>query len=100
MCWPSATVVLEKRRGLCQSHSLLFIALARASGIPAREVGGNVWGGPGSGGLFGHAWAQVALDGRWQSVDPALGQPIADATHIDIWPCPVEMEVLAVERER
>src|SRR5262245_34119453 len=36
----SALDVLEQMKGDCTEHSVLFVALARAAGIPAREVSG------------------------------------------------------------
>ena len=80
---PSALDVLETMEGDCGEHSILFVALARACGIPAQVVVGLVYMGGGSprGGFYYHAWAKVWV-GRWVEVEPTLGQPIADATHI------------------
>src|SRR5262245_57921155 len=36
----TALAVLENAAGDCTEHTLLFVTLARAAGIPAREVGG------------------------------------------------------------
>src|SRR5262249_14924868 len=36
----TALAVLDNKAGDCTEHSLLFVALARAVGLPAREVGG------------------------------------------------------------
>lgn len=71
-------------RGDCTEHSVLFVALARAAGIPARVAVGIAYWKAGNG--FGwHAWAEVG-DGRggWYSVDPTWDQPIADVTHIKL----------------
>jgi hypothetical protein len=78
-----ASSVLASRTGDCAEMSLLFVAMARAVGIPARRVvglaGTYVAGKP----AFGyHAWAEVELDGHWVQVDPTWNEPIADATHI------------------
>ncbi|MBI4501610.1 MAG: transglutaminase domain-containing protein, partial [Gemmatimonadetes bacterium] len=40
---PSAVQVLETRRGDCNEHTVLFVALARALGIPARTAAGLVY---------------------------------------------------------
>ena len=40
---PSAVEVLETRRGDCNEHTILFVALARAIGLPARPAAGLVY---------------------------------------------------------
>lgn len=78
----SALQVLDRKAGDCTEHTLLFVALARAAGIPAREVGGVAFtdfDGP----IFGwHAWAQVHDGAQWVTVDPTWNQTYVDATHI------------------
>ena len=80
-----ATDVLRRREGDCTEHSLLFVALARAAGIPARLVHGLVYaqGSDGALGLYWHEWAE-AWTGEWVALDPTFGQPIADATHLEL----------------
>jgi len=75
----NALDTLERKEGDCTEHSVLFVALARAIGLPAREVGGVVYSE--EGGFFFHQWAEVYV-GRWVATDPTFGQPVADATHI------------------
>lgn len=75
----NALDTLERKGGDCTEHSVLFVALARAVGLPAREVGGVVYSE--EGGFFFHQWAEVYV-GRWVATDPTFGQPVADATHI------------------
>lgn len=77
-----AATILLHRRGDCTEHTLLFVAMARAVGLPAREVGGLVWCGPGSKAFGWHAWAEVHDGERWIQVDPTFGQFPADATHV------------------
>lgn len=77
----SASQVLSHGRGDCTEHTLLVVALARAAGIPARDVGGLMYEDT-TGRFYWHAWAQVALDGRWVAVDGAWGQPVADVGHL------------------
>ena len=78
---PSALAVLKSEEGDCNEHTVLYAALARAAGIPTRIAIGLVYSEMVDG--FGyHAWPEVNLDGRWYPIDPTLGQPVADATHI------------------
>ncbi len=78
----SALDVLRAKKGDCSEHTLLFVALCRAEGLPARDVGGLMYAGDDLGAFGGHAWAEVALGGRWVSADPTWGEFPVDATHI------------------
>jgi hypothetical protein len=75
---PSAIQVLEARRGDCNEHTVLYVALARALGLPARTAVGVVHL---RGNFYYHAWPEVWL-GEWVAVDPTLGQFPADAAHL------------------
>ena len=75
---PSALQVLESRQGDCNEHTVLYVALARALGLPARTAVGLVYL---NGSFFYHAWPEVWL-GEWVAVDPTFGQYPADASHI------------------
>ncbi len=75
---PSAVQVLEARRGDCNEHTVLYVALARAVGLPARTAAGLVYV---DGRFYYHAWPEVYLDG-WVAVDPTFGQFPADAAHL------------------
>jgi transglutaminase-like putative cysteine protease len=75
---PSALDVYQSRRGDCNEHTVLFVALARAVGLPARTAAGLVYL---DGSFYYHAWPEVYL-GRWVAVDPTLGQVPADAAHV------------------
>lgn len=77
---PVATSILKSRRGDCNEHTVLFVALARARGIPAEMCAGLVYL---NGGFYYHAWPKVFV-GKWVHLDPALGQDIADATHFEL----------------
>ncbi len=79
---PSALEVLEKRRGDCNEHTVLFTALARAAAVPSRIAIGLVWSET-LDGFYYHAWPEVHV-GEWTAMDPTLGQPLADATHLKI----------------
>jgi hypothetical protein len=78
----SAVDTLKSLEGECQAHTNLFVALARASGIPARTVAGIVYAEDFKGFLY-HAWPEVYA-GEWIAMDPTFGQDIADATHIKL----------------
>ena len=75
---PNAVRVLEQRRGDCNELTVLYVALARAIGLPARPVAGLLEVG---GRFYYHAWPEVYL-GRWVAVDPLLDQFPADAAHL------------------
>jgi hypothetical protein len=78
----TALDVLDNKAGDCTEHSLLFVSLARAAGIPAREVGGLAYL-EGKKPLFGwHAWAEIHDGRQWVSVDPTWDEVFVDATHI------------------
>jgi len=74
---PSAEQVLETRRGDCNASATLYVALARATGLPARTVAGLLYR---NGRFYYHAWAEVYL-GDWVAVDPMFDQYPADAAH-------------------
>jgi transglutaminase-like putative cysteine protease len=57
---------------------VLYVALARAIGLPARTAVGLVHV---RGRFYYHAWPEVYLNG-WVAVDPTLGQYPADASHL------------------
>ncbi|HSJ25583.1 MAG TPA: transglutaminase-like domain-containing protein [Longimicrobiales bacterium] len=75
---PSAVQVLEAGQGDCNEHTVLYLALARAVGLPARTAVGLVHI---RGSFYYHAWPEVWL-GEWVAVDPTLGQYPADASHL------------------
>jgi transglutaminase-like putative cysteine protease len=81
---PSAREVLRTKVGDCNEHTALFVAMARAVGIPARIAVGLVFV---RGAFYYHAWPEVYIDegagrGLWLPVDPTLNEFPADATHI------------------
>jgi hypothetical protein len=77
---PVATSVLLNREGDCNEHTVLFLALARACGIPADMCAGFVYI---RDGFYYHAWPKVYV-GKWVHLDPTFGQSIADATHFEL----------------
>jgi len=81
---PSAREVLRTKVGDCNEHTVLYVAMARAIGIPARIAVGLVSVG---GAFYYHAWPEVYLaenraHGMWLPVDPTLNQFPSDATHL------------------
>ena len=79
----NALEAFHSGRGDCTEHSVLFVALARAIGLPSRVAVGFAYWPPGNG--FGwHAWAEVYVDGRWVSVDPTWAQAVADVSHVKV----------------
>jgi len=78
----TALQILATKKGDCSAHAMLFVALARATGIPSREVGGYMYMGDELKAFGGHAWCEVVLDGHWVEVDPTWNQMAPDATHI------------------
>jgi len=75
---PSAVRVFELRRGDCNEFTTLYVALARAAGLPARPAAGLVRLGDH---FYYHAWPEVYL-GTWVPLDPTLDQFPADPTHL------------------
>lgn len=74
--------VLENKAGKCTDHALLFVALARAVNIPAREVSGAMYVVDASGPMFGmHAWAEIHNGKRWVTVDPMGCEVYVDGAH-------------------
>jgi transglutaminase-like putative cysteine protease len=63
--------VLKLRTGVCQDFAHLFIAVARAMGVPTRYVSGYVYAGGGMPTIgASHAWAEAWLPGRgWLGYD-------------------------------
>jgi transglutaminase-like putative cysteine protease len=75
---PNALEVLQTKRGDCNEHTVLFNALARAAGIPAKTIVGIVYL---RGAFYYHAWSEIWL-GEWISIDSVLNQFPADVTHV------------------
>ena len=76
----SSLTVLQSLSGDCTEHTVLFIALARAAGIPARICSGIVFA---KDAFYYHFWPEVYI-GKWVQMDPTLDQVIADANHIQL----------------
>ncbi|PIU51411.1 hypothetical protein COS91_04575 [Candidatus Desantisbacteria bacterium CG07_land_8_20_14_0_80_39_15] len=88
---PSALSVLKEKKGDCNEHAVLLVALARACKIPSRITVGLAYLPPSGitlpgdkGSFFYHAWAEVYISEEWRELDPTFGQDIVDATHIKL----------------
>ncbi len=71
---PGRTIQQCKGGGKCADLSAVFVTLARAAGIPARDVYGLRLGSPKDGDVTSgfHCWAEFYLPGTgWVMVDPA-----------------------------
>ena len=86
----SSLTALESLSGDCTEHTVLFIALARAAGIPARICSGVVYM---KDAFYYHFWPEVYV-GTWVQMDPTWGQTVADATHIQLGGGTVESDNL------
>jgi transglutaminase-like putative cysteine protease len=65
--WGTARV-FEQGYGHCWDFSDAFVTLARAAGVPCRQVAGWLYG------SSGHVWAEYYREGKgWQAVDPTGG---------------------------
>lgn len=74
----TALEILRDRQGDCSEHCVLFVALCRAAGIPARRCSGYAclgtqWG--------AHAWAEIWI-GAWVGADPTTGEIGAAARYV------------------
>jgi len=71
----SAAEAFDMRRGVCQDHAQIFIACARATGVPARYVSGHLNRSDGQHDQdAAHAWAEAWIeDLGWVGFDPANG---------------------------
>lgn len=79
----NALDVLDKKAGDCTEHTLLFVTLARAIGIPSREVGGIAYmAGEKIPKMGWHAWAEFHDGKQWVTADPTWNQTLVDGTHI------------------
>lgn len=79
---PNVHDLMERKKGDCKSYALLFTNLARASGIPTREVSGLLYIGDDQKAFGGHAWNEVVLDGVWVPIDASMGETEVNGTHI------------------
>lgn len=79
----TATEVLEERAGDCTEHAALTVALLRAAGLPARNVGGIVYLTDADGNAVAgyHAWSEVWI-GQWIGVDAMFAEVGTSARYL------------------
>jgi transglutaminase-like putative cysteine protease len=72
----SAAVAFKSGEGVCQDHAHVYIAAARAMGMPTRYVSGYLYTGEPKD-LASHAWVDVWLGAElgWQSIDVTNKRP-------------------------
>jgi transglutaminase-like putative cysteine protease len=80
----SAEQVLAQRTGDCTENSLLFVAMARAVGIPARQAVGLLYHRRPRPSFSWHAWAEIHDGRQWISVDPSWDEVYVDAAHVKL----------------
>ncbi len=78
--------IMQNKQGVCSHFTILFIALARSLGLPARFVSGVAYSGKDKM-LREHAWAEVWLPGDggdgWIPYDVTFGQyGWLDSSHV------------------
>ncbi len=78
---PNSLDTLKMKRGDCAEISALLVGLLRSVGIPSYVNIGLVYK---EGRFFYHAWVSLYV-GEWIDTDPALGQLVADATHLKLF---------------
>ncbi len=83
---PNIHDLMQRKKGDCKSYALLTTTLARAAGVPSREVSGLLYIGDDNKAFGGHAWNEVVLDGVWVPVDSSLRETEVDAAHISFGP--------------
>lgn len=64
---PDIDDILEKRLGICLDYASLTACMLRAQGIPTKIIIGYMVAG--SAKVY-HAWVEVYINDKWQSIDP------------------------------
>jgi transglutaminase-like putative cysteine protease len=71
----TAAEAFTDKRGVCQDHAHIMIAVARSLAMPARYVTGYLVTGQGASSTAAHAWAELYIhDLGWVGFDAANGQ--------------------------
>lgn len=79
---PNVHDLMKHKKGDCKSYALLTTVLARAAGVPAREVSGLLYIGDDNQSFGGHAWNEVVLNGVWVPIDASMRETEVNATHV------------------
>lgn len=76
-----ASWIMQEKKGVCSHYTILFMAMARALGIPARFVSGVAYSNKDKA-IREHAWAEVWI-GEWVPFDLTFGQyGWLDSSHV------------------
>ena len=78
----SASQTFALGRGVCQDHTPVKLACARARGLPARYVSGYLYTDSDEH-LASHAWAEVYLEGKWYCFDVS-NQLFSPVQHVQV----------------
>lgn len=83
---PAGSVISALNRGYgeCTDFADLMTTMARAAGLPARNVYGLAYQDGRNPAFLFHAWNEVYFDDQWQAVDATWNQRRTDATHIPL----------------
>jgi transglutaminase-like putative cysteine protease len=82
--WDVPTTLIKRGTGSCSEYAFLYIALARAAGLPARYEGSVVVRGDNASidDVY-HRWCEVYLPGiGWMPVDPSGGDQVWPADQV------------------
>lgn len=89
---------LQSSRGACRDVTVLFIALCRARGIPARFTSGyQAFAQVSDGTRHLHAWPEAFLPGiGWRAYDPTHGRAVGE-THLPLAVAPEQRATMPVQ---
>lgn len=76
----TAIEAFQRKEGVCQDHSHVFIAMCKSLGLAARYVSGYLYV-PNLSHLASHAWAEVFLNDSWYCFDIS-NQLFTPSSHI------------------
>lgn len=68
-----ASDALARGKGVCQHFAAVFVTLARALGLPSRVIAGYHFSSDKAANVIkggGHAWVEVAVNGKWLPIEP------------------------------
>jgi transglutaminase-like putative cysteine protease len=72
----TADQLLERKSAECMGYSVLYVAMCRAAGVPARTVWG-IYMKPDGSGFASHNWAEVYIGNvGWVPIDPQLPESL------------------------
>jgi Transglutaminase-like superfamily len=79
----SAAEAARTQSGDCTEHAMLFAAVVRSLGVPARIAGGLVYNGDSEKpAMIYHTWTEVYGRDRWVSIDASIEASRTNATYI------------------